>query len=291
MRRQSAPNDEPNETMTLASTATPPCPASLSRSSSARAAFRPLLAATLAFTLSACGANPGVGTTAAHAPSTSSGADASRTAYDLGTQALDAGDFAEAVVAFTWALDGRPGWEEARLNRGLAWASLGRLEQARPDLHSAWLRAPSDARAAYHYAWLLRASGEVREALNVLDGARGELLLDERRYLTALAWLDLEDPERASDALSSIASSTTPQMRCAHARVAELRGDIEEATQRYEEVLDESPHHLSALYNLSALLVSSDPARAAALLDLFLQEAPDDDIDRPSAEARRGRLP
>ena len=277
--------------MTLASHATPPCPASLSLSRPARGVFGPPLAVALAFALSACGATPGVGTPAAREPSASSGADASRTAYDLGTRALDAGDFAEAVVAFTWALDDRPDWEEARLNRGLAWASLGRLEQARPDLHSAWLRAPSDARAAYHYAWLLRASGEVREALNVLDGARGEGLLDERLFLSALAWLDLEEPERASDALASITSSITPEIRCAHARVAELRGDNDEATRRYEEVLDEAPHHLGALYNLSALLASSDPARAAVLLDLFLQEAPADDIDRPSAEARRGRLP
>lgn len=215
-----------------------------------------------------------------------------QTAYQLGVDALHVDNPAQAVIAFTWALDESPRWAEARLNRAVAWAVLGRLDQAESDLRVLRVTSPDDPVVAYHLAWVLREQGASRDALAVLDGVPGDddALLDARRLLAALAWTDLAEPERARSELASVREGAPAEFACARARIEALEGDDGAAIRAYREALDVEPTHLVALRNLGAMLSEVDPREARELFDAFLDLAPEDDPDRPGVREARRRL-
>lgn len=93
------------------------------------------------------------------------------------TKAWD-GDLRGAIAAFDTAIEIRPKYAFAYLNRGMAYARLGESELAIKDFDQATSYAPYDARAYYQRSVALRALG--KDARAVADAERAVSL--DRQY-------------------------------------------------------------------------------------------------------------
>ena len=98
-----------------------------------------------------------------------SGASSWQEQYDLGIRCLEAGDYEEAVLAFTAAIEIDPMRPEAYVGRGDARRQLGELEGAQQDYRKALELNESDDSTSFKLAEVLLEQGRPEEAAVLLE--------------------------------------------------------------------------------------------------------------------------
>jgi serine/threonine protein kinase/tetratricopeptide (TPR) repeat protein len=182
--------------------------------------------------------------------------------FCLGACRLRLGDHRRALTDLDRVVGQCPDLVEARINRALAHAGLGQLDQARADLDAALARG-----APYTRLYFLRA--QVRQRQGDEAGSRADLAEGLRR--------------EPCDHLSWVAR--------AHARMGQAPNS---ALADLDRALGLHPHSPTALQNKAHILAErlNRPAEAVAVLDRLLQVRPNDDLvhaARGVCLARQGR--
>ena len=89
--------------------------------------------------------------------------------YDLGIRYLSEGNYEEAILAFTAAIEIDPKRAEGYVGRGDAYMQLGRLEEAQADYEQAWQLDPEDVDTAEKLVDTLIQQGKLEEAADLLE--------------------------------------------------------------------------------------------------------------------------
>jgi tetratricopeptide (TPR) repeat protein len=156
--------------------------------------------------------------------------------FNLATALLRLGRRDEALAALDRVLALDPGHHDARLRRAALWRDRGEPERARADLEAILARDPLDPGALANLAVLLARQGRAAEA--------ERLLLDRLR----------QAPPPAVEA----------RIHFALAFLAQERGRVEEAIDRYRRAVAASAGFAEGHFNLAVLLLQSGRAAAAA---------------------------
>ncbi len=204
--------------------------------------------------------------------------------HNLGFLAVDVGDDATAVAAFSKSLAINSHNVSSRLARAEAQRRLGKIGDAKADYQAVLADADDDANlrrdAAARMASLLRDAGKFEEAVEGLrdvirtSGASariytelGMIYLEQKRYdLAALVLakaieLDAKEPA-AYNALALLALR---------------QGRGQEAFDRFDYAASLDPRYTDARYNKATVLLDAgDYARAKVELEKILEKRPDD---------------
>jgi len=208
--------------------------------------------------------------------------------FDEAHAAVGRGDCVGALVGLDEVIATAPWRADALLDRSVCHLVVGDPAGALEDARALIALTPDDPIAQYQLGASLVAAGAPGEADDVLvplldDPTMGR----DVRLRVAEARLALLDADGADDVLQAL--DDDPDALTLRAVAAEVRQTVPEAVALYEAALSIDSDHLAALRNLGLLLLANDaPDEARALLERFLEHAPDDALDRPMIEGHLG---
>ncbi len=204
--------------------------------------------------------------------------------HNLGFLAVEAGDDANAVAAFSKSLEINSHNVSSRLARAEAQRRLGKVGDAKADYQAVLADADDDATlrrdAAARMASLLRDAGKFEEAV---EGLRDVIRTSgaSARIYTELGMIYLE--QKRFDLASLVLAKAIeldakePAAYNALALLALRQGRGQEAFDRFDYAASLDPRYTDARYNKATVLLDSgDYARAKVELEKILEKRTDD---------------
>ncbi len=166
--------------------------------------------------------------------------------------------YAEAEVAFARALEFRPTFTVARVNRAMVQVGAGRTNDALATLRDAVTRDTNTPIAWQSLSRLLTAVGERKEAA---EAAERLALLRPRlfaaRVMAAEAWQRADDPNRAAPHWLEAVRINPDSVQARYFLAVELgrEGQFEVAVEQFREVIRRQPDLATAHLNLGVALI------------------------------------
>jgi tetratricopeptide (TPR) repeat protein len=204
--------------------------------------------------------------------------------HDLGVIESEAGDYDSAVDSYGKALAINPEYTPSKLGRAEAYASAGKMADAKTDLEAAIKELADDdprrAEAAARLAALLRDAKKYDDAIDVLRDALRVQGATSQIY-TALALIYLaQDREDLAQLVIARALELDAKDPAAHNALALLdlkQGKAQEAFEEFDAATSLDPDYQDARFNkASVLLDAGDYSRAKQELETVVQSKPDD---------------
>ena len=181
-----------------------------------------------------------------------------RVAFDAGSAALRARDYAAAITQLQRAIELRHDDAEAHDCLGLAHLKLGHLDDAADCFLLAAHFRPDYPEALFHQALVAQRRGEHRDAVAHLERVVALRPADAEAYnALGASWLELGDAERAITQFEK-AVAARPDFAPAHNNLGYLllreRGDNERGTAHIETALRLAPHDDNVWCNYTIVL-------------------------------------
>jgi len=166
--------------------------------------------------------------------------------------------FAEAEVAFARALEFRPTFTVARVNRAMVQVGAGRTNDALSTLRDAVARDTNTPIAWQSLSRLLTAVGERKEAAEAAERlAQLRPRLFAARVMAAEAWQRANDPDRAAPHWLEAVRINPENVQARYFLAVELgrEGQFEVSAEQFREVIRRQPGLAPAHLNLGVALI------------------------------------
>ncbi len=192
--------------------------------------------------------------------------------------------YAEAEAAFARALELRPTFTLARVNRAMVEVGAGRTNDALATLRDAVARDTNTPIAWQNLSRLLAAVGQVREAAEAAEGlAQSRPRLFAARLMAAEAWQRASLPDRAAPHWLEAVRLNPDHVPARYYLALELGREqqFEVAVEQFREVIRRQPDLASAHLNLGVALIQlKRPEEALVAFDRAAELDPADEKAR-----------
>ncbi len=166
--------------------------------------------------------------------------------------------FGEAEAAFARALELRPGFTQARVNRALAQAGAGRTNDALGTLRDATARETNSVVAWQNLSRLLAATGAAKASAEAAEKVvQLRPTLAAAHVLAAEAWQRANDPDRAAPHWLEAVKLSPDNIQARYFLALELAREkqFEPAIVQFQEVIRREPGLATAHLNLGVALM------------------------------------